>query len=64
MIRLKKGMTQAQVKHLLGEPLSIHEGANPKNLKYIFKMKENSSPGGNYELLFREDFLEWSVKIK
>jgi hypothetical protein len=64
MIRLRKGMTKAQVKNVLGEPFSINEGNNPKNLKFIFKIIENSFRTESYELLFREDFLEWAIKTK
>jgi hypothetical protein len=64
MIRLRRGMTKAEVKNLLGEPFSINEGNNPKNLKFVFRMIENSSRSESYEILFREDFLEWSIKIK
>lgn len=63
MIRLRKGMTKAEVTDILGDPFSVNSGNNPKNLKFLFKFSENSV-GDSYELLFREDFLEWSVKIK
>lgn len=64
MIRLRRGMTKTEVKNVLGEPSSINKGNNPKNLKFLFKFSENGLPGETYEILFREDFLEWSIKIK
>lgn len=64
MIRIKRGMTKAEIESVLGEPFSINKGNNPNNLKYLFKFSENGFLGEGYELLFREDFLEWSVKIK
>lgn len=63
-IRIRKGMTKEEVKNVLGEPFSINKGSNPNNLKFLFKFSGNGFIGECYELLFREDFLEWSVKIK
>ena len=64
MIRLRKGMTKMQVKDVLDEPSSVNKGTNPKNLKFLFKFSEKGLPGESYEILFREDFLEWAIKIK
>lgn len=64
MIRLRKGMTKAEVTGLLGKPFSVNQGNNPKNSKLLFKFPENGAGAISYEALFREDFLEWTVKTK
>jgi hypothetical protein len=62
VIKLVKGMSKMEVITILGEPYSVCGGNNPKNQKLVYKISSNGSTNNLYELLFRENILEWSLK--
>lgn len=62
-VRLKKGMTKAEVVSQLGEPYRMENCRNEDNEKLIFKISNRSLPASSYAVLFIRQELFYVAKL-